>query len=88
MFGVARVGVDTAGGGLINTNRQDMVTIDGRYVAVTGDGIAPHGSHVGATISQGSTFVTINGIPVSFKGNLATCGHTIDTGSDWVLISE
>ncbi len=83
------VGTDSAGGGLIVGDLQPHVRINGIGWGVVGASIASHGtgSHAAATISQGSTFVRINGVPAAAFGHLATCGHTL-TGSAHVKIKS
>ena len=88
MPGVARVGVDTAGGTQLGGG-QSWVTIDGAAVVLVGDDVASHvpcpvpASHCAATMVGGSDWVTIDGIPICRAGDAASCGHT-STGSDWV----
>lgn len=88
MRGIARVGVDTAGG-TITGALQDFVTIDGALVALQGASVSPHGDapHSGAQMAQGSSFITINGIPVCLADHTASCGHGV-SGSDFAKGSE
>ena len=88
MPGVARVGVDTAGGTQLGGG-QSWVTIDGAPVVLVGDAVASHApcphppSHCAATMATGSDWVTIGGTPICRAGDTASCGHA-STGSDWV----
>ena len=81
MPGVSLVGVDTAGG-VITGRRQSRVTVNGHTVAVMGDDVASHApcpapaSHCAAVMVQGSSRVTIDGIPIVRAGDAASCGHT------------
>lgn len=83
------VGIDSAGGGLILGDLEPHVRINGIGWAVRNAAIASHGSspHDAAVISQGSTFVRINGVKPSAAGHSATCGHTL-TGSAHVKIAS
>lgn len=88
MPAAARIG-DTAGGAILTTT-QSFVRIGGVFWAQTGATIASHGSgsHVAATLNQGSTFVSIDGVAPSLVGHTATCGHTVTNGSDFVSAGE
>jgi uncharacterized Zn-binding protein involved in type VI secretion len=83
---LALVGTSTVNGGAI-TGPGDTGLINGVTVSVVGDLIATHpaapfgpGFHTGATVTQGSSVVKANGIPVSYIGSLCSCGHQIDAG--------
>lgn len=82
MSGVARVGIDAAGGVILG-GRQNFVYCNGALVSVVGDAVAGHGPgvHAGPTMAQGSSSVFINGIPVCRQGDLATCGDAATPGS-------
>lgn len=89
MPGVAVVGKDSAGGTQLGGG-QDFVTIDGDLVVVVGDPVQPHAPSnsphsSGPVMVQGSSFVTIEGIPVCIAGNSASCGHA-STGRPHVTI--
>ncbi len=85
MPGVARVGVDSAGG-TITGGGQSFCYINGALEAVVGDAIAPHPPnpalppHKAATMAAGSASDFINGVAVCRAGDVATCGHAA-TGS-------
>lgn len=73
----ARRGVDTAAGVHIS-GPNTFVTIGGAYWVTIGEinaahGILPHLPGPDA-MAQGSSFVTINGIPVCVAGHAAGCG--------------
>jgi len=87
IFKASLVGIDSAGGGLILGSGNIFCKIAGSFWAVVGDSIASHGSgpHAAATITGGSSFIKIGGIPACFAGNLASCGDTI-TGSAHVKV--
>lgn len=84
MPGMSLVGIDTAGG-IITGGGQDFVTADGALVSVVGDTVAPHPGHIGVTMVQGNSFVTIEGIPIVHMGDRASCDHTA-TGQAWITI--
>ena len=90
MAGVARVGSDTAGGTQLGGG-QDWFTIPGGLAVVVGDAVASHApcpqvpSHCAATMAQGSSWGSIDGIAICRAGDAATCGHP-STGSSWMSI--
>lgn len=90
MTGLARRDADSAAGAQIGLN-QDWVTIDGLHWMILGDINAAHGfpPHVPGpdAMAQGSTWVTIDGIPVCRAGHIAGCGHPT-TGSEWATLDE
>lgn len=81
--------VDNAGGGLIQPGGQSLARIQGQTWGVVGDAVADHGDapHDSATLAEGSTFVSIEGIPAVLAGHLATCGDAA-TGSGHVSASS
>ena len=83
MPAVARVGVDTVGGGLITGPGAPSVKVNGSTVSVLGDAVAPHGPppHDAATITSASGTVNAEGKGVVRVGDTASCGHTVATGS-------
>ena len=76
MPGIARVGVDAAGG-IITGNLVPTVRVNGAPVALQGAGVAPHGTgiHANATMTGHSATVRAGGRGVCRAGDLATCGH-------------
>jgi uncharacterized Zn-binding protein involved in type VI secretion len=55
--------------------------INGIPIACVGDQVTPHGVypdiHVGATIMEGSPWMSINGKAVATTGSLASCGDPV-----------
>jgi uncharacterized Zn-binding protein involved in type VI secretion len=88
MFGIARKTVDSAGGAQI-AGGQDWVTCEGEYVVLLGDPVQGHGPppHAAPTMVQGSSWITIDGIPVCREGHAASCGHP-STGSSFAFSSD
>lgn len=88
MPGITRVNLDSAGG-LVTSSPQTFVRVEGELAAVAGAAIAPHGGppHAVATLPTGSSFLSINGIPVVLAGMTATCGH-VPSGSSFALVSN
>lgn len=85
----SRIGIDTAGGGLLlPAGQQVFCTIGGLPWATVGVQVADHGSgpHNSPTVAIGSAFVSIGGLPAVFAGVLATCGHPV-TGSGHVSVA-
>lgn len=82
--------MDSAAGAQIGAN-QTLVTVEGMLWMVLGDVNEPHyiWPHLPGpdAMAQGSSFVSINGIPVCRQGHLASCGHPT-TGADWMKISD
>lgn len=90
MPGISLVNRSVAGG-IITGGGQGFVTADGLAVSVVGDKVTPHAPsktpHSAASVMvQGSSFVTIDGIPVVFEGCSASCGHAA-TGESWFQVS-
>jgi uncharacterized Zn-binding protein involved in type VI secretion len=86
MSGLARVGVDKAGG-KITGNLAPTVFVNGVPVAVKGAEVERHGRgiHLGSpTMEEASVDVFANGIGVCRTGDRASCGHET-SGSENVL---
>lgn len=83
MPGIARVGVDTAGGTIIGGG-QSTVFCNGSVVAVIGDRVQGHGKapHSSPTMVEGSSTVFAGGIGVCRAGDSASCGHSASGSSD------
>ncbi len=83
MPAMARVGVDTAGGGVILGPGASSVKVNGSTAAALGDLIASHGtgSHAAAVITGASTTVKGDSKRLARQGDSCSCGHTISTGS-------
>lgn len=75
MPGIARVGVDSAGG-VIKDALVPSVKVNGAPIVVKGAGITGHGAgaHAGPVMSGASGTVFAGGIPVCRAGDVATCG--------------
>lgn len=82
MPGIAREGVDAAGGTIIQGSPN--VFVDGAPAVRIGDAVAGHGPgpHAGPVMAQGSSTVFVNGIPVSRAGDAASCGHPASGSGD------
>lgn len=85
MPGVARVGVDSAGG-TITGNLAPTVLVNGSPIAVRGAEVSGHGDgmHAGPVMVGASGTVFASGIAVCRVGDAASCTHTA-TGSGNVL---
>ena len=83
MPGIARVGIDTAGGTILGGG-QSSVYVNGALAAVIGDAVAGHGPliHAAAVMVEGSNNFFINGIGVCREGDAASCGDTATGSSD------
>lgn len=92
MPGIARVGLDSAGGAHLGGG-QSWVYTDGALDVVRGDAVASHApcpdvpTHCAATMTGASAWDYIDGVPVCRAGDAASCGHA-STGSDWVTSSD
>lgn len=75
MPGVARVGVDSAGG-VISGNLAPTVRVNGAPIAVKGADVTGHGTgaHAGPVMVGASGTVFANGIAVCRAGDAASCG--------------
>lgn len=82
MTGIARVGIDVAGGTIIG-NLAPNVYLEGYNIAVIGAQVASHGiaPHSSPVMVQGSSDVFANGISVCRQGDAASCGHTASGSS-------
>lgn len=85
MPGIARVGVDKAGG-VVTGNLAPTVFVNGSPIVVKGATVAPHGRapHASSVMDEASVDVFANGIGICRTGDLASCGHAI-SGSSTVL---
>jgi len=82
MPGILRVGIDQAGG-MITGALCPKVLVNGFPIVTVGSSIMIHGlgSHMAATMMQGSTKVFACGMPVCRAGDAATCDHKGSPGS-------
>lgn len=85
MPGIARVGVDSAGG-VISGNLVPSVLVNGSPVVVKGAEVSGHGAgvHAGPVMVGASGTVFAGGIAVCRAGDAANCGDTA-SGSGNVL---
>ena len=83
MPGIARVGLDTAGGTILGGG-QSTVYVNNRLAAVIGDAVAGHGIgvHAGPTMEEGSSDVFAENIGVCRAGDAASCGDVATGSSD------
>ena len=96
MPGIARVGVDNAGGGVIVGPGAPTVLAEGFIVSCasgatpeTGDVVTTHGEppHNVALIQSGSATVIAMGRPVAMAAfSIATCGHPVGPGAVTVQV--
>ncbi len=88
MPGIARVGVDRAGGTQLRGGNT-RVFANGALVQVLGGIVKPHGRnrHLYARMVQASKKVFAQGIPVCKVGDKASCGHAT-TGSPNVFVDD
>lgn len=80
MPGIARVGIDIAGG--VQLPLISSVFVNGALVQVLGGPVAGHGigPHAGPIMATASSSVFAEGIPVCKAGDSASCGH-VTSGS-------
>lgn len=78
MPGIARVGVDVAGGVQLGMQGANF-RVNGKPVVLKGDAVAPHPigpPHDAAPfMAVGSPTFRVNSIPVCRQGHPANCGH-------------
>lgn len=86
--GIAVKALDRAGGPH-RAGGQDFFAVDGAPVVVLGDRIVPHGPvpHANPVMVEGSSWMTLNGIPACRAGHHASCTHP-STGRSWFLIPD
>lgn len=85
-FGIAVKGSDSAGGTQL-AGGQSKWKVEGQPIVLLGDPVAGHGDapHSGPVMAAGSSWMTINGVPVVRQGNAASCGHP-STGRGWFTL--
>ena len=85
-FGIAVVGLDSAGGAQLGGGQSGW-TVQGANIVLLGDPVAGHGlpPHAAPVMSSASSWMTLNGIPVVREGNTASCGHP-STGRSWFTL--
>lgn len=85
-YGITVKVIDYAGGAQIQGSGSPW-TVEGQPIVLLGDIIQPHGLHTGPVMVQGSSWMTIDGVPVCRQGHLASCGH-ITTGRGWFTLPD
>lgn len=83
---VSLVGVDTAGALIAGPGKANW-TWNGKPISVVGDSIIGHGlpPHTAPTITQGSSWMTIDGIAVTRASSPASCGHVATGSADMTI---
>lgn len=90
---VCREGDQNSAGGVVISGTIASVTVEGRAVAVVGSVLSPDSScpddpaHCAPVIIQGSSSVTVGGLPVAFVGAATSCGHAMATGAATVSVA-
>lgn len=87
-FGIAVVGKDSAGGSQLGGG-QDSWFVEGAIIVLKGDPVKGHGKspHASPSMSEGSGWFTIDGVPVCREGHSASCGHK-STGRGWFTLPD
>jgi uncharacterized Zn-binding protein involved in type VI secretion len=88
MPGIARVKTDAARGVILGPGAP-TVFADGKTVSLIGDAVAPHGKapHSGPVLtSNGAQTVFADGGVPSKQGTVASCGHSVSSGSPTVIV--
>lgn len=87
-FGITVKNTDSAGGTQIGGSGAPW-TVEGQPIVRLGDPVAGHGigPHAGPVMAQGSSWMTIDGVPVCREGHLASCGHPA-TGRGWFTLPD
>lgn len=85
MPGIARDGVDAAGGTIVGGGN-NTVYVNGALATVLGDAVTPHPPVPPHTVSPymvgASSTVFVNGIRVCRAGDAANCGHPASGSSN------
>ncbi len=83
---VSLVGVDSAGGVIAGPGKANW-TWNGKPISVVGDSIIGHGlpPHTAPVITQGSAWMTIDGIAVTRSTSPASCGHAASGSADMYI---
>ncbi|MFZ6875376.1 PAAR domain-containing protein [Undibacterium sp. Di27W] len=86
--GIAVKALDFAGGAHL-AGGQNFFAVDGAPVVVKGDRVTPHGPvpHANPVMVEGSSWMTLNGIPACRQGHHASCSHP-STGRAWFAIPD
>lgn len=80
---VSLVEADSAGAVITGPGAPNW-TWNGKPISLLGDKVAGHGKspHSAPVIATASPWMTINGIPVTRVGSVASCGHGATGSSD------
>ena len=81
MLGVARMNIDTVGGGLIIEGSTNVFVNNAPIVRV-GDRVAPHPGHSNVVMVGHSSTVYANDKPVCRQNDVASCLHLATGSSD------
>jgi uncharacterized Zn-binding protein involved in type VI secretion len=83
---ISLVGESVAGGVITGPGMPTWIIL-GKPISLLNDDVQSHGNgaHNSAKMTQGSTWMTINGIPVIRSGDAASCGHTAN-GDPWMTL--
>ena len=81
----ARKEKDVVATALVRTGRTS-VEVNDSPIATEGDLITPHGAHMSSVIIGYWPNVFAEDRPVARKGDAASCGHIIGTGSSNVFV--
>lgn len=86
MPGITVKGADSAGGTQL-AGGQSTWKVNGQPIVLLGDPVAGHGQspHSGPSMVQGSSWMTLHGIPVVRAGHLASCGHAATGQSNFLI---
>lgn len=84
---VARTNIDTVSGALITSSGHNINSyVNDQLIAVVGDDVEDHWYysqyHTSVTLVEGSEVAFVDGIPICRYGDAASCGCTIESGSD------
>jgi uncharacterized Zn-binding protein involved in type VI secretion len=87
-FGIAVKGKDSAGGTQL-AGGQSSWFVEDSLIVLQGDPVAGHGKspHASPNMSQGSSWFTIDGVPVCRADHKASCGHA-STGRGWFTLPD
>lgn len=87
-FGITVKGLDTAGGVQLAGGQSEW-TVEGQPIVLKGDPVSAHGlpPHAAPVMAAGSSWMTLNGVPVVRALNAATCGHAA-TGRAWFTLPD
>ena len=88
MPGIGRVRTDAAKGVILGPGAP-TVFADSKTVSLIGDAVAPHGEAPHSSpilVSNGAQTVFADGGVPSKQGTVASCGHSVSSGSPTVIV--